>query len=301
MIISFLMLILMSVHVWADNQYSIPTAVFEVDIQEDGSAAIHETWTVRFISGDFTRFYKDLSTEDLPADETFTSISDVTVLIDGRECEFTEDTDGRPEYHYNLSYDGPGATLSAYAKSSNVTRTYEFFYTLHDAVKCVDDSYNLFVYRFIGANFAKDVDAVEVSVTAPSQASCEVLYASKGETYVNGNTAGASCTNSSGMYKFRLRMDGADIPGAMQISSSDLSNTKHDDDGDNFSMIFAGIVSACWAIVLILVFGTSRKKKKIRMMLQDQGMLPIYQLISRFSSILDPTEFVEEVEQTGND
>ena len=40
------------------QSYSVPSANFEVWLNKDGSASIRETWTVKFISGEFTRFYK---------------------------------------------------------------------------------------------------------------------------------------------------------------------------------------------------------------------------------------------------
>ncbi|MBQ0000053.1 MAG: DUF2207 domain-containing protein, partial [Clostridiales bacterium] len=295
---SIFMLVVLAVSVFADNEYSIPMAEFEVVINEDGSASVHESWQVRFISGDFTRFYKDLSTADLPKDESFTSVSDVAVYIDGTPCEYADDTDSRPEYHYNLSSDTPGATLSAYVKSSKVTRTYDFYYTLNDAVKCVDDSYNLFVYRFIGANFSKKVDAVEITVTVPEQAYGDVLYVSDGESSADGNRITTIAKNCSGMYKYRLRIDGTEIPGAVNITSDDLTN-KTDDNDDDFSMTFIGIAAAIWAAIVALAFRSKMAKNKIRKQLKNDGMLPIYQLLSGFSSVLEPTELVEEVEQSG--
>lgn len=307
-----LLLFCQSFLVLADNEYSISEASFEVEINEDGSARVHEQWKVKFIEGSFSRFYKDISFERIPAEEDFSEIADVSVWIDGTECEPTDDSAGRSDYHYHLSSKYPGARLSAYVNSSYITRTYDFYYTLKDSVKYVDDSYHLFAFRFIDANFSKRVDFVKIHVTAPEGATAKILYSTNGDTSENGNEVFISTKNNFGMYKLRLRMDGAVIPGASIVSSSDLDKTvfRKSSDQTKKSVTLNIICAIGIAAILFERFKSSIVKSKsrkdkgivridiffrkifIRNSLKNDGMASIYKTVSELEKVLEPTEIV---------
>ena len=247
------------------SEYSIPSAAFTADLQTDGSAIITEEWTVKFISGSFTRFYKDISYSSLPTDEKFTAISDVSVWIDGVECTPTNDTSGRPDLHYNLSGTKPGATLSAYMKSSGVTRTYRFRYRVKDVIKRVDDAYDLFVFRFVGANFSKTIRSISVQVNAPDgQITC--LYNTSGKAEVSGSTLTVTGSSVSGMFKVGARIDGASIPGAVKISASDLSNAKDGNSGSDASEV---LLAFAMTFATFLGFPLLLKRRRIQF---ERGM-----------------------------
>ena len=57
------MLLPVQVHADNDKIYQVDSASFVIDLQPDGSAAVTESWTVTYISGEFHRFYKDIHTD----------------------------------------------------------------------------------------------------------------------------------------------------------------------------------------------------------------------------------------------
>ena len=135
------------------NSYSVPSADFVIEIDRDGKVKVTEYWKVSFEDGQFTRFYKDIYT-DLPKEEEMTlDLDSFEVMIDDVQCEYTDDTKGRPDYHYNITSTGKGQQVSCYCKSEDVTRNYVISYTLENSIKYVDNSYYLFTYRLIGKNF----------------------------------------------------------------------------------------------------------------------------------------------------
>ena len=223
------LLLLTPLKAWADDkEYSIDKAAFEVWLNEDGSAVVEETWTVRFIKGSFSRFYKGIYTGSaLEEEEKFSGPEIEQVTINDHVCEETNDAYRRPDYCYHVTDKGTEAEISMYLSSRNRTNTYVMRYRLNEVVKCVDNEYWLFVYRFIGANFEKKVDHVYVRLHAPDGAVTKVLYASKGQKSASfgGSEVSLECGSSSGMYRVRLRMDGSGLfPGAVQMSSAHLSN-----------------------------------------------------------------------------
>ena len=162
-----LMLALPTVAHAETKRYSVPNASFEIWLNDDGSAEVEETWEVAYEEGDFTRFYKDIYTSGLETEERFSNISVKKVTINGKKCSHTNDTVGRPDYHYNVSTMGYCKEIAAYLASHNQTNTYVFRYVLSDVVKNVDDQYGFFSYRLVGTNFDKMIDQLSVLVHAP--------------------------------------------------------------------------------------------------------------------------------------
>ena len=149
------------------SSYSVQAAEFTVNVNSDGTADIVEKWTICFESGSFTRFYKDIVMNAGNEDTVNLYTDSVYVRIDGTDCTYTDDTEGRPDYTFHLEKSSMGAQVDCYKSSQNVTRTYEIGYRIKEAVKCVDDAYYLFTFRLIGANFPQTVKKVNLTVTTP--------------------------------------------------------------------------------------------------------------------------------------
>ena len=210
-----------------DKEYQIKSASFEAWLNEDGSADVEETWQVKYTKGSFTRFYKEINTKDLNEEERFSSLEMESVSINGQACTLTKDISGRPDNTYSMEGTGKGTEISMYLRSRNVTNEYRMRYRLHDVVRCVDGQYWLFVYRFIGKNFSKEVSKVRVTIHGPEGSSTKVLFASAGggSAQDGGSDASLQASSSSGMFKVRLRIDGAGLfPGAVPITASQLTN-----------------------------------------------------------------------------
>ena len=148
-------------------------------------------------------------------------MTDLSAEIDGVPCLETRNTSGRPDYHFNRSDSSTDITLSAYLHTGRGTHTYRFRYKLRDVVKNVEDSYCLFCFRPVGANFEKTVKSIHITVTAPEGCVLRDLYHSKGTVTINGTTAEYSATNRSGMDKLRLRMDGGGFGAIPRITAKE--------------------------------------------------------------------------------
>ena len=194
--------------VYAETQeYSIPNADFIAVVNSDGTVDITETWTVSYDSGEFTRFYKDWLQDGLKEDESFQiDLSSLKVFIDGVECEYTDDTNGRPDFHYYAAKNNDGYTVNCYLKSKNVTRTYVINYTVYNAVKHVQsDDFYVFSFRYIGANFSKARENTKVKVFAPQGAKAAVLYASDAsDNYSDENYVEVESGHNFGMFKVKV-------------------------------------------------------------------------------------------------
>ena len=61
LLVPFMVVFLMHpVRVYADDkEYKVDSAEFEVEYEPDGTAVITEKWAVTYISGNFTRFYRN--------------------------------------------------------------------------------------------------------------------------------------------------------------------------------------------------------------------------------------------------
>ena len=275
------------------SSYRIPEAEFTITVHEDGTADVVEYWTVRFEEGSFTRFYKDIVTNAGKEDTVELDQGSLYVKIDGVECSVTEDTNGRPDDTFHLDSSSMGYEIDCYKASQNVTRTYEIGYRIYDAVKYVDNSYYLFTYRVIGANFSKTVDHVKVTVQTPDGAVNELRYASRSDSVQdNGNVTVITASDSNGMYKVKIRMDQVTFTGAVSIDAEDLNNPADGDDGSDILLwIFIGVVFLMFPLVLVgaLIYLIARSIRIKKAVSNDPNY--IRSIIAGWAGKLDPFEF----------
>ena len=138
-----------------EQEYSVPSADFEVEIRNDGTVHVTENWEVFYKKGFFTRFYKDIY-RTVPKEEEFDlDESSMKVSIDGKDCTPVDNTTDREDYTFHLQESSTAYTVHCFLASKHVTRKYQISYTIRDAVKIVDGEYYLVTFRMIGANFPK--------------------------------------------------------------------------------------------------------------------------------------------------
>lgn len=242
------------------KEYEINQADFNIEINNDGSAYITETWKVNYI-GSYSRFYKDICWGSLNSDDYFKSINNLSVSIDGVPCSPTKDVDARPEYTFSTESGDRGCTVSCYKSSINTTREYTISYQLKDIIKCVDNDYYLFVYRLIGANFDKKVYNITVNITAPNGCKLSERFVSNGKcTSLSDNCFQITSSGYKGQYKVRMRIDGGKIPGAINITNDDIN--EFDDNDINFAklmiiliasaVILPWLISFCYHLIIVL-------------------------------------------------
>ena len=232
-LISFLLVLLLipNIAIFAD---SLKICTFEnadivVILNADGSADIKERWVVNYQQGSFSRLTKNIYL-NLPKEEEFTKIDNWDISVDGIKCEYTTNTENRPDYHYGLIEKGDILAYEVYAKSENQVRTYEISYRLYDVVKHVDNEYYLFTFRALPKGYKTNIENFNIYVLPEKQdATLEVLYSTSGEkgsAEFNGyKGVGVEAKNVSDMYKIKVRVDGDYFLSSVQsVSSDDLSN-----------------------------------------------------------------------------
>ena len=216
--------------VFADEkEYSYDSVDFLVQLNADGSADVKETWVVNYEKGSFSRFYKNIYL-NVPKDEKFT-IDNWSILVDSIPCEYTENTEDRPDFHYGLVDKGGTISYEVYAKSEKQIRIYEINYTLYDVVKYVDGQYYLFTYRFLPDGYKNNVRSFNISILTPGDCEIDSLYQTKGsvETFIESGKDGLrlKASNVSDMFKLRVKINGAvfgSLPTSSYLKDSDLSN-----------------------------------------------------------------------------
>ncbi len=235
--------------VFAEGEYSVPSADFSVIINEDGSADITETWTLNYKSGNFSRFYKDIM--NTAYDEGSLDTSSIKVAIDGTPCDVTDDVSNRPDYHFSTGYENGYFRINAYLATGEGTHIYEFSYHLGTAVKKSDDTYH-FETRLIGAHFSENVDSVTVSFTVPEGVNILNTSNVPGTFSINANQAMAASnfSVSSNAFYVHLAMDSPDEAIFAGVSENSV-NESNASDTDN-SSVATVIVSSLLFLLLLL-------------------------------------------------
>ena len=201
--------------------HTIESAHFDVLLNEDGSADITETWVVTFVSGEFSRFRKEiyLKVTDL---ERFASVTNISVSIDGEQCEESE-TNG-----FNCVTTDDTFIIYANKASENITRTYTFSYTLTDVVKKIDDNTSKFSYRFVGKNHTINIDELTITITAPFSGSFNTEYLTRGTEMTQDSVIQYHTKDSLGLFKVTLAFDSAQAFGVPYTSSHAASADSDD-------------------------------------------------------------------------
>ena len=273
-LISFLLVLLLipNIAIFAD---SLKICTFEnadivVILNADGSADIKERWVVNYQQGSFSRLTKNIYL-NLPKEEEFTKIDNWDISVDGIKCEYTTNTENRPDYHYGLIEKGDTLAYEVYAKSENQVRTYEISYRLYDVVKHVDNEYYLFTFRALPKGYKTNIENFNIYVLPEKQdATLEVLYSTSGEkgsAEFNGyKGVGVEAKNVSDMFKIKIRIDG-DVfsEGITSITSADLQNkttntsigSKKESESSEYNDVLKNIIKVLFIIYYSFFIGLS--------------------------------------------
>ncbi|HOH88451.1 DUF2207 domain-containing protein, partial [Ruminococcus sp.] len=189
---------------FADNSYEVRDAEFNISFTENGDAIVSEKWDVDFISGDFTRFYKDIY-NPLNQHEYIDSIEVMEAAINDQPAERQYSTD-RVDYHYYFEEQSDRFTIHWFRHSSNETVKYEIKYSIKNAVKLDNNGRAVFSYRLIGQNFPKIVGSVKTVIELPGQDEKTTVSLSEGSVAMDRNTAYSEALNVSGIYKVNADM-----------------------------------------------------------------------------------------------
>lgn len=144
---------------YADDSYSIPSVKFDVELEPDGSALIHESWNVKY-NGSFHRFRHGYLI-DLPKAQKFDKIDTVEFRING---EVVNETSSGKDMTACVLSENDERQLCWYKKTKGSEEvSYEAVYRLTNVVKEYDGE-EIFSCRFIGLNFEKKIDSVSVTI-----------------------------------------------------------------------------------------------------------------------------------------
>lgn len=193
------------------KEYSIKSADFDIRLNEDGSARVTEKWNVKYETGSFTRFYKDIY-KISAGNEAFEKADDFSVKIDGKECK-KGTASKRDDYTYAVENNSDTITISCFKNSNKVERTYEISYVLKNVVK-TDGKDWYFIYRVIGKNFEKTVPNISVSIYAPEGKQCteECIYKTYGQVlHPSDGCIKIECGSNTGMFKVGAKISGENV------------------------------------------------------------------------------------------
>ena len=272
----------------AEKEYTIEDATFVLVVDEYGDVTVSERWTVTYEEGKFTRFYKNIFL-GVPEDEEF-DIEFLEVLVDGRECTYTRDTDARNDFTYSTVKSSDKIRYEVYMHSEEVTRKFEINYVLKGAVKCVDDEYYLLKFRALPKGFQQEIESTHIIVTLPNE-DFEVLSCSVNQGYESyqGSVIMASGEDVDDLYKINIQFDG-DMKYAVDISSDD-TNSDYEDSIWSYILPIM-IIFAPIALFGVIIYHHEKKKET---QLQEELAHNPYLMISLYQKwvphYFTPAEF----------
>lgn len=273
-----------------EKEYVIKSAVFEMQINEDGSVDVVENWLVDYQQGKFSRFYKNIYL-NVPKSEKF-SIDFQGIEIDGKNCSLTQKTNTRPDYTYALVEDVNTLRYEAYVSSENETRSYQVSYTLNNVVKHVDNDYYLFVYRILPKGYKAIIEDFKVEITLPQNVSLEHLNKTSGSKSDDDNVITILDENVSDLYKVSLKLNGS---GFEEFTTSSNLSENELNDGDETLNGFAFALSAIIVLVILfiilaIVLEVSEQRRVKRLLSENPNLLNA--ICNKWSNRLSPAEFV---------
>ena len=255
-----------------EKEYTIDSASFSIDIDEQGDAYVSEHWTVNYKKGAFSRFYKNIYLQ-VPNDEKF-QIEFTSILVDGRECTYTNDTNERIDYTYSIVETSNTIRYEIYMNSEDVVREFTVNYVLSDVVKNVNNEYYLFKFRLLPQGFQETIKRTNVSVTLPDD-NFEILDSNinQGSAYIEDGILISSDNNVNDLYKVGITFDG-NMKDSVYISSTN-SNTATNIITvlDDFPTLFMFATTLLFFASICAVAQEIKKNKELHAMLQNNPYL----------------------------
>lgn len=140
--------------------------LFAIELMDDGSAVITESWTFDYPNNDYSRFTRSL----LYADWTY--IDDISVMDkDGNKYnEISSSDSNRPEGSFAFKDENEEIKIEAYHRTRNASRTFIVKYTVHNIVILHKDTAEFYYKIYDGVNDIGPIGVVQASITFPSEA-----------------------------------------------------------------------------------------------------------------------------------
>lgn len=256
----------------AEQKYTIESVDFLIELNENGSATVTETWSVDYQKGSFSRFYKNIY-RGVPEDEDF-QIKFREVLVDGIPCTLTDDTDSRKDYTYAIVHGSDKTRYEVYIHSEKEEREFTIKYDLFGVIKEIDNDYYLFKFRLLPKGFEKNIEDVTVRVELPN-GSCEFIDTdiNQGSIKDKGDYAISTTHDINDLYKVTVKFEGDDIFAvALDEEYVDLSGILA------ISAVVFGVF-IFGGIILIAVLVDKNKEKQLREELSHNPylMISLYQ------------------------
>lgn len=203
------------------NDYDIKSADFDVVLDEEGNALIHETWVVNQ-EGKRYGFTKEVAN---PVYELkYDSLEVLDFKIDGETCDevidnkYTADNtyyagdktvkweDYKQEEDLGVEVSEPILRHSWFKQAENEEVVYEATYQLNNIVKQIDETHAGFRYEFLNKYFKSTIDRLNITVRMPEKILCSTISTfatgiEEGPGYIKYNQV-----NRSGELVFDVKM-----------------------------------------------------------------------------------------------
>ena len=251
----------------ADGKYAIPSVDFYVEIQPDGSANIHEMWTVDY-NGSFHRFRHGYLIRQ-PKAQKFDSLDISGFKINGESVPMSSDESDMTGNVIEVN----GERQLCWYKTINGMEsvTYEADYVLKNVVKSLDGK-PVFSCRFVGQDFEKEISSVNVYLKKNSALSINDAYVNTngGQAIVDGDYIRVGTTGSNGLFVATFIF--SETTGSSyftrtpdKISESDLEKAMKEV-GSFTKNPFAALIGygfpVLWFALTVVVSVVSRKNRK---------------------------------------
>ena len=251
-IVILLMFAIMPVEkVYAENkEYDINKLEVNVNIDKDGNAIITENWYLDFTSGNFTRFQKDIYNPGTNLEHVDIDKNSIKVFINDTKCEITNNTKDRKEFTYYLSTDDDITNLQWYYPTNKEQVKYTVTYKLNDAIVETDNNVAIFCYRYVGVDFDKTIEEINVLITAPDESPISINYSNKEYTEAGTNPKKITVEESNNLVKINIAMD-ANIFNDLRFCDLETLNKENEEKKD---LPIAGILFIVF-FVISFIFG----------------------------------------------
>lgn len=243
-----------------EKQYDIENARFDVVLSEDGSAYVTEKFDINFKKGDFTRF--NLSRLKAPNDmERYDVVNVNSFKINGKECSYTDDLENRPEGTYSIVDNGEKVEYSWYFRANNSRVTLENSYVVPRLTKANENGYAFFCYRFLGVDFKKEINNIEINIKAPRSSNMEVRNDSKMKYTVNEDSVTLRDTNRSGIIKINVAMDKNIFSPSINTISQEALHFGDENEDKGEGIVVGAFLAAALCTASAFLFASNKRNK----------------------------------------
>ena len=160
--------------VLADKSYSIKSLTINADIVQDGSMEVSQTFLMNFSGGQFSKVYVDIPMTGNLKTGSRTAIENVEVYEGNKKYSITNDTENKPEGHYNISNNGDTLHVEWYHRSENQDRTFTLKYKIVGGITSYNDTADLY-YKFVGEGWEIPINNINITVKLPMEVSRDKL------------------------------------------------------------------------------------------------------------------------------